>query len=75
MITRRNAAGRLEEDIANVGVPSRGEQAPPLEEDMNDDKALINPPPLTDGAIKASLFQMAQVIITQAQAATLKLKP
>ena len=70
MNTQRNVAQTLEEDIANVGVPSRGDQAPPLDEDMNDDQGPINPPPLTNGAIMAFLFQIAQAVTTQAQDAT-----
>ena len=35
---------------------------------MNDDQAPINPPPLTDEAIRAALFQMSQDITTQAKA-------
>ena len=45
MNTRRNAARRLEEEIANAGVPPCGDQVPPLENDVNDDQALVNPPP------------------------------
>ena len=44
MNTQINAAQRLEEEISNVGVPARGDQVPPLEEDANDDKAPINLP-------------------------------
>ena len=37
---------------------------------MNDDQAPINPPPLTDEAIRAAHFQTNQAIIIQAQTAT-----
>ena len=50
---------RLEEDIVNVGVPPRGDQVPPLEEDAYDDYALVNSPPLMDKNIRATLFQMS----------------
>ncbi|XP_069148101.1 uncharacterized protein [Solanum lycopersicum] len=46
--TRRNATRRLEEEIVNAEVPPRGDQVPPLEEDVNDDQDPANPPPLTD---------------------------
>ena len=59
MNTRRNVARRLEEEIANAGVPPHGDQVPPLEEDVNDDQAPVNPYPLTDENIKDALFQMA----------------
>ena len=45
MNTQRNAARRLEKEIANAGVPSRGYQVPPLKKVVNDDQALTNPPP------------------------------
>ena len=69
MNTRRNADQRLEEDISNVGAPPHGDQVPPLEEDVVDDQAPVNPPPLTGENIRADLLQMAQAITTQAQAA------
>ena len=52
-----------------MGDPPRGDQVPHLDEDMNDDQAPLDPP-LTDGAIRAALFQMGQAISTQAQAST-----
>ena len=58
MNTRRNIARRLEEDIANVGFPSYGNQVPPLEEDVNNDQDPVNPPPLTDENIRAAFFQI-----------------
>ncbi|TMW89471.1 hypothetical protein EJD97_017130 [Solanum chilense] len=70
MNTRRNTERRLEEEESNVGVPPRGDQVPPLEEDVNDDQSLVIPLHLTDENIKASLFQMSQTITTQAEAAT-----
>ena len=70
MNTRRNATWIIEEEIANAGVTPRGDKVPPLKRDDNDDKDPVNPPPLTDGDIRASLFQMYQDIITQEQAFT-----
>ncbi|XP_069147184.1 uncharacterized protein [Solanum lycopersicum] len=63
------AARRLDEEIANAGVPSQGNQVPPLEEVSNDDQAPINPP-LMDGEIRSAFLQMAQAITTQAQDVT-----
>ena len=70
MNTLRNAARRLEEEIFNAGVPPRGDQVSPLEKDVNDDQALVNPPPLADENIRSALFQMDQYIITQAPVTT-----
>ena len=66
MNTRTNEAGRLEEEISNAGVPPRCDQVPPLEKDANVDKDQVNPPPLTDGDIRASLLEMVQSITSQA---------
>ena len=70
MNTRRNAAWRLEEEIANARDPPRGDQVPPLEKDVYDEQVPLNPPPLMDENIRASFFQMAQDITTQTQVAT-----
>ena len=70
MNTRRNAAQRLEEEIANTGVPPSGDKVPPIEEDVNDDQAPVNPPPMTGENIRDALSQKAQAITTQAQFAT-----
>ena len=64
MNTRRNEARRLEEEVANVGAPSRGEQVPPLEEDSNVEQKSVNPLPLTDENIRTVVLQMAQYITT-----------
>ena len=61
-------ARRLEEDIANTGVPLCGDQVPLLEEEVIDDQGPVNPPPLMDGDIRDSSLHMAQVITIQAQA-------
>lgn len=52
--TRINAAGVLDEHIADAGVPPRGYQVPPLEEDVSDDQAPLNPPYLMNSAIRAA---------------------
>ena len=70
MNTRRNAELRLDKDISNTGAPPRGNQVPPLEEDVNDDQGPVNPPPLTKGDIRDSLLQMSQSITTPTKAVT-----
>ena len=66
----RNATQRLDENISNAGNPPRGNQVPPLKEDVNNDQAPVNPSRFMDGYIRASLFQMAQAITIQAKATT-----
>ena len=63
----RNTTRILEEEIANAGAPSRGEQVPPLEEDVNVYQAPVNPPPLMDEDIRAPLIQLAKAATVQAQ--------
>ena len=70
MNTWRNVAWRLEEEIFNAVAHLRGEQVTPLEEDAYVDKALTNPPPLTNGDVMSSLIQLAHVSTVQAQAMT-----
>ena len=62
-------AERLEEEITNAEYPPRGEKVPPLNEDINDNQAPVDPY-LTDSAIRDAFFQMAQAITTQAQDST-----
>ena len=71
MNTQRNAARRLEEEVANVGVPPHDEQVPPLEENDNVDQALTNPPPMMEAEMRAIPAQMAQSMTTEAQAMTI----
>ena len=59
MNTQRNATQRLEEKIANVEAPLHCDQVHPLEEGGNDDQDPVNPPPLTDGDIRAALIQLS----------------
>ena len=70
MNTRRNVTRRLVEVIAIAGAPPLGNKVPPLEEDVNDDHAPVNPPPLIDGDIRDDLLNMSQAFTTQAQAVT-----
>ena len=51
-----------------MGATPQGNQVPPLEQDVNDDQAPVDPPHLTDGVISAALLQMDQAVTTQAQA-------
>ena len=75
MNTRRTAARRLDEEIANVGVSPQGNQVPPLEEGANDDKALVDRPPFTDGVINADLFKWPKPLLPKCKPLLLKLKP
>ena len=75
MNTRRNTTRRIEEEIANGGALPLGDQVPHLEEHVNDDQAPVNPPPLTDGAIQAFLFQMAKPLLPEHNPPLLKPKP
>ena len=68
MKTQRNEAEKLEEEISNAGAYPHGDQVPLIEEGMNDDQDPVNPPPLTDGDIRSSLFQLAPAVTAQAQA-------
>ena len=70
MKTGRTASRRLDKKISNGGVPPWDNQVPPLEEISNDDQALVNPPPLTDGDLREAFLQMDQDITTQSQAVT-----
>ena len=65
-------AWRLEKDIANEGAPPCADQVPHLDEDMNDDQALANPPLLMAGDIRDAFFQMSHAISIQAQVDTIK---
>ncbi|TMX02272.1 hypothetical protein EJD97_022147 [Solanum chilense] len=68
--TQRNATRRLHEEIFNAGVPPRGDQVLPLEEDANDDQAPVNTPSFTIGDIRASFLKISKSIAIQAQAIT-----
>ena len=59
MNTRRNATRIVEEEIDKAGASPYGDHVPTLEEYVNDDQALVNPPTFTDENIRSSLFQMA----------------
>ena len=65
MNTRRNAARRVEEAAAE------GNQAPPQAPSAAE-QVPVNPDGLTDGEVRNALLQMAQAIMTQAQAITVQ---
>ena len=52
MNTRRNAAGRLEEEVAKAGAPPHNDQVPLLKENANVDQALVNSQPMTEPEIR-----------------------
>ena len=60
MNTRRNVTRRLEEEVANAGAPPYDKQVPPFEEDVKVEQTPTNPPPMTEGEMKAILDQMAK---------------
>ena len=61
--------------MANVRFLPRGDQVPPHEEDVNNDQASVNPPPLTDENKRDALLQIDQPITTQYKPLLLKPKP
>ena len=58
MNNQREAAWRIDEEIANAGVLSRGNKNPPLKEVANDDQPQATPLALSDGEIRAALLQI-----------------
>ena len=67
MTTRREAARRVEEDIAKARVPPQDNQAPLQEKAPTDDQDPFNPSVMNDGEIRMSLLNLEQAITTQAQ--------
>ncbi|TMX05063.1 hypothetical protein EJD97_002623, partial [Solanum chilense] len=65
MNTRRKAARRLDEDIANAGVLAGGNQDPFLEEVANDNQAPTDRLALSVGDIREAFLQMSKDITTQ----------
>lgn len=70
MNTRRVAIGMVEDEIANVGVPSKDNQNPPKEHGPQGDQAPINRAAITYGEITLSFINLSQYITTQDQALT-----
>ena len=67
MNRRRKSARRVGEEIANVGATLLGNRNSPQVQAAANDQVQVNPPAMTDGEVRAALFQMAQAITTQAQ--------
>ena len=75
MNTRRNAARRLEEEMSNAGVTRRGDQVPPLGEDVNDDQVAVNPPPFMDKNIRLMYSKFPKALLPKHKSPLLKHKP
>ena len=56
MNTRRNAAQRHKEEVANAGAPPHDEQVPPIEENANVYQAPDNPPPMIEVEMRSILY-------------------
>ena len=70
MNTRRTAARRVGEEIANARANFQGYKVPPQVQAAANDQVLVNPPTMIDGEVRADLFQKAQAISTQAKVIT-----
>ena len=65
MNTRRMAARRVEEDMANAEVPPLDNQAPQQGNQVPpQDQAPIIPQPMTDGEVNLEVHNHAQVVAT-----------
>ena len=68
MNTRRTTTRKVEENLANAGVPPQRNQIPPQDNKVPlQDQALLVPPLMTDGAIRSKFVTFAQDMTTQAQ--------
>ena len=67
MSTRRAAVRRVGEKVANVGVRTQGNQAPPNEKVSLGCHVSFNTPILTDGEIREAFQNLTQVIAIQSQ--------
>ncbi|XP_015068718.1 uncharacterized protein LOC107013284 [Solanum pennellii] len=68
MNTRSKAVRRVGEEIVNAGDTPQGNRVPPQVQTLANEQLLGNPPAMTDGEVRAVLFQMVQAITTQTQA-------
>ena len=69
MTTRNAAARRVEEDLANVGVPPKYNQVPPQDNQVPPQvQTLVLPPPMTDGETWSTFLTLDQPIPTKEQA-------
>ena len=68
MTTRGVTARRVEEDLANAGVPPKGNQVPSQDNQVpSQQQAPVIPPPVTNGKIMSTFLTLAQDITTQAK--------
>ena len=65
MKTRRNAARRLEEEVANARTPPHDERVPPYKENINVEQEPDKPTRLTEAKMRAIHAQMSQAMTTQ----------
>ena len=66
---RRAVARRVEEDLANAGVPPLENQAPPQDNQVPPKhQAPVIPSPMTDREIRSAFVTLAQAMTTQVQA-------
>ena len=66
MNTRRTAVRRVGQEIANAGATPQGNRNAPQVQAAANDQVPVNPPAMTDGEVRAALFQMNQTIMSQA---------
>ena len=66
MNTRRTAVRRVGQEIANAGATPQGNRNAPQVQAAANDQVPVNPPAMTDGEVRAALFQMTQTIMSQA---------
>ena len=65
---RLAATRRVEEYLANAGVPAQENQAPPQGNQVPlQYQAPVIPPPMTDGEIRSENLSLAQAMTTQDQ--------
>ena len=65
MNIRRRTARIVGKEIANAGDTPQCNQVPPQVQDAANDHVPMNPPVMTDGEVRETLFQMAQAITSQ----------
>ncbi|TMX03309.1 hypothetical protein EJD97_017135 [Solanum chilense] len=69
MNARREAARRVEEDLANAGVSPQGNQVPPEDNQLPpQEQAPVIPPPMKDREIRSTFFTLSQAMTTKGQA-------
>lgn len=63
----REATRRVDEDIANEGVPPQENQTPPHEHVPLGGQALVNPTVMTYSDVRATFLRLTQVMYNQTQ--------